>query len=365
MKGQSNSRRGMGLFLVALLSLLFIAGDHPLLGHWGDIAMSSNEEWGSKWVHTDTGGVRYGLWGESASSEARGVYGNATFTGSSGLAIGVVGRSDAQTGRGVHGYASHGTGANYGVTGDTSSTNAIASGVFGFNNRTTGSTRGVQGKVVASDGFGVMGWLSPAQNGSGAGVYGINTAPNGTGVGVEGHNVSADGWAGYFYSDSNGVKIASAPGSTGLVVLGGSKSAAVPTSDGDRLLYNEEATEVLFGDYGFGQLEDGFAQVEIDPTFAETVALNLPYHVFLQAYGDAELYVSNRTPTSFEVRAVESSNNVNVEFSFRIVAKRIGFENERLELAPWVTEDSPYFESRPMPEPPPILTGVALETIEP
>lgn len=119
MKGQSHSRRDAAMFLVALLTLLFIAGDHPLVEHWGDVATSSNEEWGSKWIHTDTGGVRYGLWGESASSEARGVYGNATFTGSSGLAIGVVGRSDAQTGRGVHGYGSNGTGANYGVTGDT------------------------------------------------------------------------------------------------------------------------------------------------------------------------------------------------------------------------------------------------------
>lgn len=98
MKGQSHSRRDAAMFLVALLTLLFIAGDHPLVEHWGDVATSSNEEWGSKWIHTDTGGVRYGLWGESASSEARGVYGNATFTGSSGLAIGVVGRSTHKRG---------------------------------------------------------------------------------------------------------------------------------------------------------------------------------------------------------------------------------------------------------------------------
>jgi hypothetical protein len=248
------------------------------------------------------------------------------------------------------------------VTGDTYSANDVASGVYGFNNRTTGSTRGVQGKVVASDGFGVMGWLDPQENGSGAGVYGANSAPNGPGVGVEGHNISADGWAGYFVSeDGNGVTISSPSGSTGLVVYRGSKSAAVPTSDGDRLLYNEEATEVLFSDYGFGQLENGYARVEIDPTFAETVNSTLPYHVFLQAYGDAELYVSNRTPTSFEVWAAESANDVNVEFSFRIVAKRIGFENERLEFAPWVTKDSPYMESRPMPEPPPTLPDTSLE----
>lgn len=48
MNSQSNRRRDVAMFLVALLTLLFIAGDHPLVEHWGDIAMSSNEEWGSK-----------------------------------------------------------------------------------------------------------------------------------------------------------------------------------------------------------------------------------------------------------------------------------------------------------------------------
>lgn len=357
MKPQLNSRRSALSIAIALLTLLFIAGDHPLLDHWGDVATSSNEEWGSKWVHTDTGGVRYGLWGESASSDARGVFGSATSISSSGLAIGVYGQTDSPKGRGVHGYATNGTGANYGVTGSTYSTNDIASGIYGFNLRTTGSTRGVQGKVIASDGFGVMGWLAPAQNGSGAGVYGINSAPNGPGVGVEGRNASADGWAGYFTSDSNGVKIVAASGSTGLVVVGGSKSAAVPTSDGDRLLYNEEATEVLFSDYGFGKLVEGYALVEIDSTFAETVNLSLPYHVFLQAYGDSGLYVGKRTPNSFEVWAVDGAKDVNAEFSFRVVASRLGFENERLELAPWVTGDHPYSQDRPIPEPPPSLTN--------
>lgn len=44
MKSQTNRRRDVAMFLVALLTLLFIAGDHPLVEHWGDVAMSSNEE---------------------------------------------------------------------------------------------------------------------------------------------------------------------------------------------------------------------------------------------------------------------------------------------------------------------------------
>ncbi len=352
MKSQSNRRRDGAMFLVALLALLFIAGDHPLVEHWGDVAMSSNEEWGSKWIHTDTGGVRYGLYGESASNEARGVYGSATYTGSSGLAIGVVGESDAQTGRGVHGYASNGTGVSYGVTGATYSTDPTASGVLGFIARTTGSARGVQGKVISTNGVGVYGNHDSTGSGTGAAIYGHNAAASGVGYGIYGYNSSVDGWSGNFVSVSNGVVIQSANGSTGLVVNGGSKSASVPTSDGDRLLYNEESTEVWFSDYGNAQLEGGYALVTIDPVFAETVNLREIYHVFLQSYGDANLYVDKQTDTSFEVRSVSGSVDKNVAFSYRIVARRLGFEDARLELAPWVTEEQRFLDfPHPLAEP--------------
>lgn len=66
--------------------------------------------------------------------------------------------------------------------------------------------------------------------------------------------------------------------------------------------------------------------------FVETVSLNQPYHVFVQAYGNAELYVSKRTPVSFEV-ALRGGNS-DVEFSYRLVSKRKGFEQARLEQAP-------------------------------
>lgn len=34
--------------------LLFLAGDHPLMGHWGDTASSGAGTFGSQWIHTDT-----------------------------------------------------------------------------------------------------------------------------------------------------------------------------------------------------------------------------------------------------------------------------------------------------------------------
>jgi hypothetical protein len=346
-----NRKQKVSMFLVAVVALLFIAGDHPLIDHWGDVASSETGDFGSKWIHTATSGVRYGLWGESASTDARGVFGRASTTTGSGLAIGVYGETNSPTGRGVHGYTTHGSGINYGVTGSTYSTNTSASGVFGFNSRTTGTTRGVTGQVSSSNGYGIIGILAPSGSGNGVGVIGYNAASTGTGSGVEGYNSSTNGWAAAFTSVSNGVAIYAAPGKTGLVVNGGSKNASVPTSEGDRLLYSEESTEVWFSDYGFGKLVDGYTLVRIDPVYAETVNLSEPYHVFLQVYGDSELYISQRTTSSFEVRARDGSSDKNVEFSYRVVAKRNGFESERLEFSPWVTEEQRYYQPSPPPEP--------------
>ena len=102
-------------------------------------------------------------------------------------------------------------------------------------------------------------------------------------------------------------------------------------------LFSEEAAEVWFSDYGFGRIENGHALIHIDPLFAEAVNLNEPYHVFIQSYGNGSLYVSQRTPTTFEVRLLEGDSNI--EFSYRLVAKRRGYERMRLERAPWADND--------------------------
>jgi len=66
-----------------------------------------------------------------------------------------------------------------------------------------------------------------------------------------------------------------------------------------------------------------------------------PYHVFVEAYGPAELYVTERTPMGFVVQAMRGDSTA--EFSYRIVAKRRGYEVNRLERAPWA-DASPGFE---------------------
>jgi hypothetical protein len=147
-------------------------------------------------------------------------------------------------------------------------------------------------------------------------------------------NGGLDSWAGQFHhSGSGGGVQITTNGGPGLQVLGGTKNAVVKARSGARALYTEESTEVWFTDYGFGRLTNGFVRVRLDPTFGETVSLGDPYHVFVQPYGRAEIYVTNRGRSGFDV--VLKDGEPNVEFSYRVVAKRLGFESKRLERAPW------------------------------
>jgi hypothetical protein len=242
------------------------------------------------------------------------------------------------TAAGVTGESTDG----YGVRGRSTSNNGVQGssstghGVYGY----TGSI-GASGVVGLQTGhsFSDLGgyWRPGGYFGGDNGVVGV-TKSNG-GYGVFGWDQSTSGgYAGYFASDNGtGVYITVPPGNPGLNVGSGTKSAVVATDEGSKLLYSEESTEVWFTDYGFGQLEDGVAVIAIDEVFAQTVDLDEPYHVFVQVYGDAEVYVSNRTSTSFEVHLRDGDSAV--EFSYRIVAKRLGYEDDRLESAPWADDD--------------------------
>jgi hypothetical protein len=121
--------------------------------------------------------------------------------------------------------------------------------------------------------------------------------------------------------------------------LNGSKHAVVQTPGGVKALYAEESSEAWFSDYGFGRLRGGCVRVLLDRAFAETVNPSEPYHVFVQPYGRAELYVTDRTPESFTVAA--RGGALDAEFSYRVVAKRLRFEGTRLEPVPWADQVDP------------------------
>jgi hypothetical protein len=120
--------------------------------------------------------------------------------------------------------------------------------------------------------------------------------------------------------------------SLNLVVFG-TKYAVVPTSQGERLTASIESPEVWFEDFGSARLEGGRAVLPIDPLFAETVNTGVAYHVFLTPLGDTPgLYVAGKSASSFEVRETGGGRG-DVAFDYRIVAKRKGYEEQRLAPA--------------------------------
>jgi hypothetical protein len=111
----------------------------------------------------------------------------------------------------------------------------------------------------------------------------------------------------------------------------GTKSSITDVDDGQRALYAIESPDVWFEDFGSAQLANGTATVQVDPMFAQSVNLNVDYHVFLTPLGDCNgLYVSNKTADGFEVHELGGGIS-DVGFDYRIVAKRSGYEDVRME----------------------------------
>jgi hypothetical protein len=119
----------------------------------------------------------------------------------------------------------------------------------------------------------------------------------------------------------------------GDTTAAGTKSAAVPLASGEMVkVFSTESPEVWFEDYGFGQLSAGVGKVTIDPSFTQTASMT-GYHVFVTPKGDCKgLYVTNETDGTFEVREIGGGQS-NIEFDYRIVAHRRGYEAVRLPAA--------------------------------
>jgi hypothetical protein len=122
--------------------------------------------------------------------------------------------------------------------------------------------------------------------------------------------------------------------SLGDTVAKGSKSAVVPLNSGKMVkVFSMESPEVWFEDFGSGQLIGGITTIQLDAKFAQTVNLSQGYHVFVTPKGDCKgLFVTNETNSSFEVREL-SGGQSSINFDFRIVAHRNGYEKTRMPAA--------------------------------
>lgn len=346
---------------------------------------------GVRGINEGTGDLGMGVWG-SHNGSGSGVHGTsvsgwgvAGFSGSQVVgwmvppgppAAGVYGESSS--GDGVLGIS----GTNIGVFGRNMNTSRIGDrpGVFGRGDAEDGGHFiSTQGNGLFAQGGNWGAWISGGQNGlrvdsgNGDGVeastatqnksavyahhdgnqngYGV-WATTGTGIGVYGASLGAGGTPGPpagvgVHGEANGIGGIGVRGQGGAygiwsqgdarvvgnLTVSGTKDAVVQTETyGERKLYAIESPGVWFEDFGKARLVDGVAVVEIDPIFAETVNLEAGYHVFLTPVGGwANLYVAAEGPTSFEVRAADGAKDV--AFHYRIVARRKGYEEVRLEPA--------------------------------
>ena len=290
----------------------------------GDYVLTINN------INPDTGGGVY------AAGRRYGLYGSAGNGGD-----GVRGEATGLAGWGVSGYSADG----YGVYGK--SDNNI--GVYAYTSATGGTTYGVYAKHASTKGAAGYFW---AENSSGtkAGVYGRDDSNDG--FGAVGHNfwsgvgVGAWSWGGNIIEAYDG----DYPSTTerrlhltndGNLYIDGSlfspSSNPAGVDSPTPVLAAVMSPEVWAEDFGTGTLVKGRTIVEIDPLFAKMVNLEEEYHVFLTPLSQEAvvLFVTDKTPTGFAVQGVTLDGRPAVcSFDYRIVAKRLGYENLRMEPAP-------------------------------
>ena len=156
---------------------------------------------------------------------------------------------------------------------------------------------------------------------------------NGTYIGVIGR--AAAGGSGYPFvgTDQNSNDLFYIDG-YGDVAYTGSIFQFSKTRDGNRVAsYASQTTTRTLEDVGSAQLSNGAAIVTLDPTFARSIDLQSPYHVFLTPGGDTKgLYVAQKSPTTFIVRETQGGRGT-LQFDYRIVATQLGGANQRMGSA--------------------------------
>src|SRR5580693_6878065 len=253
------------------------------------------------------------------------------------------------------GYFIGGSGDGVFVEDDTDAT--FTAGTVGFEFGSTTETLGAWDFSASSNGYGVYG-EQVSGNTSGfsrpSGIWGDASAAPGVLATSDSEDalvaVTADssnfGQAAAFFDNtstntSDPVIYAAGFGVGGVCIINtsgdlncsGSKSAVVPVDGGSRkvALYAIEGPENWFEDAGSAHLSNGEAVVNLEGIFGQTVNTDIDYHVFLTPNGDCKgLYVTQKTATSFVVRELGGGTS-SIDFDYRIMAKRKGYENIRLE----------------------------------
>lgn len=268
--------------------------------------------------------IANGFWGRNAHASGTAVIG----------ASNNIGGVYPTNGAGVAGSGINSVGI-YGSTGNGSPTNNAHSGnhAGGFtldsdnDPSTTNSSASatIAGKEVVAGTRTLFGGYFAAKNGASSTAYAY--------VGVN-------------YDHGNN---SNATGGTDYKILGSGTVSTIINDNNNtpRIMFAPEAPEVLFQDYGIGQLKDGVAEIKIDETITKNIKVDekRPLKVFIQLEGECNgVYVTDKSAEGFKVIELNNGSS-NVSFSWQIVANRAdtkdtngeiisNFENLRLPIGP-------------------------------
>jgi len=218
---------------------------------------------------------------------------------------------------GVFGYAGNGddVAANYGNAG----------GEFvldGDNDPTTNSTNAESNRARAI----LAGYNNVSATDTGGGTWSARNSYFGgyfSGGNENGGNQTYSYTALRYRIGSNGT---SGGSTTDFKVIGpGSNSTLINDSDGSpRIMFSPEAPEILFQDFGIGQLVNGQVRINIDPILKGSLYIDNehPLKVYVTLEGECNgIYVTNKSADGFTVKELQGGTS-NVAFSWQIVANR-------------------------------------------
>jgi len=210
---------------------------------------------------------------------------------------------------------------SYGVRGECSSTGLGSAGISGVSVNSGQNEIGVLGDYATWGAavFG-LGWASSfgdMPTNRDFGLFATCNYSTGTGVYARDMNDSSGSYA--FYG-------------TGKFAVTGSKSASVPTTKGNQLLYCTESPEIWFEDLGGGKLTNGSTHITLDEMFLETVFIdeNHKIRVFIQEEGESNglIVIKDADGKGFTVKE-KNEGLSDIEFSYRIMAKRRFYQDQR------------------------------------
>jgi len=253
----------------------------------------------------------------------------------------------------IYGTAEGAQGLTYGVAGNTQSGSAGSSGVVGLALNSGGAgENGVFGQTLSPLGVGVYGQKggrsnvgAPFAGAVGIGVWGdgggnaygvLGTVDNGYGGVFETNTASspalyAQNFGSGFVFEAFGNGGDCEIDGNGNLACTGTITPVVAIDNGARKvgLSAIESPNNWFEDAGSAELVNGSAVVVFRPDFLQTVNTEMNYMVFPVPNGDCRgLYVTNKTPRSFEVREL-GGGTASLRFDYRIMALRKNYENVR------------------------------------